>query len=85
MATQKGSPHGTDLKPDPLATALDGLQPPPPRLADVLAGRPELAESVRNAYRRGLGIKTLAGWLTDNGIQAGTTAVDSWLRAQGIK
>lgn len=69
-------------KPDPLAAALDGLQPPPLNLAAYLAANPDIAAKVLDANKRGVPTSTIADVLAAHGQRHAVDTIYKWIRRQ---
>lgn len=76
-------------KTDPLA-GLDNIQPSgnggqPFKLDRLLGDQPEQLERIRTAYLAGYSSNQLADRLTANGYKISDSAIQAWLKKEGVE
>jgi hypothetical protein len=77
---------GTDPLVDALAGAVNKSCRPPLRVDALFGDQPERLEAIRDAYRRGISIRTIAETVTKvSGESLSYNALDAWLKREGLR
>lgn len=78
--------RGTDPLVDALAVATNKSCRPPMRVDQLFGDNPERLEAIRDAYRRGINIRTIAETVSKiSGETLSYNALDAWLKREGLR